>query len=83
MQTDIRKISVGKNYPEGAIHFLVGKQVTLQGEQFTVSSIIQNEEYAKEEKIAYDIYLENSGGTVLWKTIYDVPVVIENNINFE
>jgi hypothetical protein len=83
MQTDIRKISVGKNYPEGVMHFLVGKSMNLQGVPYVISKIDLNQTYATKDKIAYDIYLTNYTGTVLWKTIYDLPVVIENNINFE
>ena len=83
MQTDIRKISVGKDYPDKAMHFLVGKSMSLQGIPYIISSIKINEKYAAQDKIAYDVYLANEEGSVLWKTIYDVPVVVENNINFE
>jgi hypothetical protein len=83
MQTEIRKISVGKDYPNGAMHFLVGKEMNLQGIPYKISKISVNGEYAKQDKIAYDIYLSNSDGGVLWKTVYDVPVVVENNINFD
>jgi hypothetical protein len=83
MQTDIRKISVGKDYPDGAMHFQVGKEIRLQGTPYEVAKITINEEYKQEGKLAYDVYLSNSEGTVLWKTVCDLPIMVENNINFE
>ena len=83
MQTDIRKISVGKDYPDGAMHFQVGKEIKLQGIPYEVAKININEELRKEGKTAYDVYLSNNEGTVLWKTVCDLPIMIENNINFE
>ena len=80
---DIRKISVGKNYPDGAIHYQVGKQMNLQSVIYTITEILQNPDYKEEGKIAYDIFIANDSGTVLWKTVVDIPVMIENNINFE
>lgn len=80
---DIRKISVGKNYPDGAIHYQVGKEMTLQGVKYKVIEILLNPDFKEEGKIAYDIFIANEHGKVLWKTIVDIPVMIENNINFE
>lgn len=80
---DIRKISVGKNYPDGAIHYQVGKEMRLQGVQYTITQIVFNSKYAEEGKTAYDIFIANEYGTVLWKTVVDLPVMVENNINFE
>jgi uncharacterized Zn finger protein len=83
MQTDIRKLSVGKDYPDGAMHFQVGKDIKLQGVPYEVAKIKINEEYKEGGKIAYDVYLKNESGTVLWKTVCDLPLMVENNINFE
>lgn len=83
MTTDIRKISVGRDFPDGAIHYQVGKPIRLQGEPYTVAKILVNKNYKLEGKTAYDIYLSNDDGTVLWKTVVDMPVLVENNINFE
>jgi hypothetical protein len=84
MNYDIRKISVGKGYPDGAIHYQVGKNVKLQHVPYTVYEIKVNAYYRDiEGKVAYDIYLVNNEGKVLWKTIVDVPVIIEYNIDFE
>lgn len=83
MATDIRKLSVGRDFPDGAIHYQVDKFISLQGVPYTVSKITVNKELKKEGKTAYDIFLTNDEGTVLWKTVIDMPVLIENNINFE
>lgn len=83
MNTDIRKISVGREFPDGAIHYQVGKTVNLQGVPYGVSQILINRELKHEGRTAYDIFLTNEEGTVLWKTIIDMPIIIENNINFE
>jgi len=83
MNTDIRKISVGKDFPDGAIHYQVDKTIRLQGVPYIVSKISINQMYKEFGKIAYDIFLANDEGTVLWKTVYDVPTVIENNIDFD
>jgi len=80
---DIRKISVGKDYPNSSIHFQVGKKIRLQYKEYTVHEISINEDLLKEGSYAYDIYLRDEDAVVFWKTIKDMPVVIENNINFE
>jgi hypothetical protein len=83
MITDIRKLSVGRDFPDGAIHYQVGKNVNLQGIPYVVSKIAVNQELKFQGKTAYDIFLTNEEGTVLWKTVVDMPVLVENNINFE
>lgn len=80
---DIRKISVGEGYPDSSIHYQVGKSFKLQDATYVVSKITENLEYKKFGKIAYDIYLSNENGTVLWKTISGVAVIIEDNIDFD
>lgn len=83
MTTDIRKISVGKDYPNGAIHYQVGKTIKLQFVPYTVHAIRINQSLKELGKDSYDIYLSNKDGTRLWKTVTDMPVVVENNISFE
>lgn len=83
MKTDIRKISVGTNYPDNSMHYQVGKTFKLQTVEYTVERIAVNRELKMQGKTAYDIFLSNSEGTVLWKTIVDMPVIVENNIDFE
>lgn len=77
---DIRKISVGKDYPNGSIHYQVGKPIRLQGKPYIVHAI---EKIQESDSIVYDIYLRDDEGVVLWKTVEHMPTVIENNINFE
>jgi len=83
MKTQIRKISVGKDYPDGVLHYQVGKNINLAGKPYEITDILTNQELLNQGKLAYDVYIANVDGKVLWKTIVDVPVVIENNINFE
>lgn len=83
MRTDIRKISIGKDYPNGGMHYQVGKEIRLQGVPFIVSHFLLNEEYLQEGKKAFDVCIRNDEGTVIWKTLVDMPMVIENNVNFD
>lgn len=83
MTADIRKISVGRNYPDGAIHYQVGKFVRLQGVPYEVALIEKAHEPEFADKVAYHLYIQNEDGRVYWKTIVDMPVIIENNIDFD
>lgn len=83
MNTQIRKISVGKDYPDKVLHYQVGKIINLTGNPYEITDILVNIELFTKSKLAYDIYIANDKGKVLWKTIIDVPVVVENNINFD
>lgn len=76
----IRKISVGKDYPNGSIHYQVGKQINLLGTEYTISQILL--EKVEGDKLGYNIYIESLGDTILWKTIIDMPVHIENDVTF-
>lgn len=81
--TDIRKISVGKDFPDGALHYQVGKSIKLNNKYYNIERILLNKVEEVKGKSAYDIFVSDSSGSVLWKTVIDVPVVIENNIDFE
>tara|TARA_R110000796_G_scaffold59371_4_gene136845 strand:- start:21217 stop:21462 length:246 start_codon:yes stop_codon:yes gene_type:complete len=77
----IRKISVGRDYPNGSIHYQVGKRMNLLGTEYTISLIVLEE--VEDNKMGYNIYIENNEvGTILWKTVVDMPVHIENDITF-
>lgn len=82
MKAQIRKISVGKDYPDGVLHYQVGKYINLASNSYEITDILTNQELLEKSIVGYDIYIANSNGKVLWKTIVGVPVVIENNINF-
>ena len=84
MRTDIRKISIGVNYPDGVMHYQVGKKIRLQDTSFEIVAIEKRESFLNlKSSNIYDIYVSDGEGSVLWKTIEDMPVVIENNVNFE
>jgi hypothetical protein len=84
MNTDIRKISVGREYPDGAIHYQVGKTIRLQHVPYEICEISINRKLKEEEgKTTYDIFIKNDDGTVLWKNVDGLPVMVENNVNFD
>lgn len=74
MYKDIRKISVGAGFPNKAMHYQIGTE--LRG-GFKIHEIIE-----RGEKV-YDIYISDDLAKVLWKTVENMPVVIELNIDFE
>jgi len=77
----IRKISVGKDYPNGSIHYQVGKRMNLLGIDYTITLIAL--EKVEGDKVGYNIYISNKDeGIILWKTIIDMPIHIENDITF-
>lgn len=74
---DIRKISVGPDYKNGAMHYLIGQPVL--GE----SNIIHLIKYDDNKK-SFKIYIINEKEEVtLWKEFTStIPISIEYNINF-
>lgn len=80
---DIRKISVGDGHPDRMMHYQVGKEYNLSGNKYVLTDILMDMELMSIGKVAFNIYVANDDGKVLWKTIVDVPVIIENNIDFE
>jgi hypothetical protein len=73
---DIRKISIGPDYKEGAMHYLVGQQVL--GANYTIHLI---KHYEDSDSIK--IYIEKNDEVVLWKEFTNtMPISIEYNINF-
>ena len=91
MNTVIRKISVGREYPNGAIHYQVGSVQNLKRAKYEIVSIVMDKDLLElTGELAYNIYIKNIPLTSdtpvnvqLWKTIVGVPVVVENNIDFE
>ncbi len=79
---DIRKISVGRDYPNGAMHYQKGKEINLAGDPYTITDILIDNELKALGIITYNVYIANNNGKVLWKQITGVPVVVENNIQF-
>lgn len=83
MNAQIRKISVGNGHPDQMMHYQVDKTYNLSGNSYILSDIKLDNELIQYGKLAYNIYLANEFGKILWKTIIDVPVVVEYNINFK
>jgi|TARA_R110000822_G_scaffold271184_1_gene393966 hypothetical protein len=83
MNGEIRKISVGKDYPDGVLHYQVGKIINLVGNPYKITDILLDRTFLEVGKVVYNIYIADHKGKVMWKTVYEVPTVIEYNINFE
>ena len=74
---DIRKISVGPDYKDGAMHYIVGQKVL--GDTNEIHLIKYDS-----DKDSIKIYIENDKQeVVLWKEFTStMPISIEYNINF-
>ncbi len=84
MAGNIRKISVGTNFPNNVIHYVVGQEFEVQGVVYKISDIIFDKEYTQlTGNSTYHIYVRNEHGTVKWNTIEDMPVKVEYNLSFE
>lgn len=75
----IRKIIIGQNPKNGMAYF-----IGMQAGESKVSAIVLDEGYLHRfKKTRYLIYLqEESGANVLWKSIDDMPVIVEFDCNF-
>ena len=75
----IRKIIIGRD-PKDAMAYYVG----MRAGSGKVSAIVEDEAYLhKFSKKRYLIYIENDEGTMAWKTIDDMPCIIEYDLNFD
>ena len=91
MNTIIRKISVGNNYPDGALHYQVKSFQMLKRKRYQITRILFDKElFDKVGKLSYNIYIQNVPefdaeivSEVLWKTVVGLPIVVENNIDFD
>jgi hypothetical protein len=74
----IRKIIVGVN-PKDAMAYVVGMRAGT-GE---VDSIIRDESALyKHNRTIYRIYIRNENGVMEWKSIENMPVMLEYDLNF-
>jgi hypothetical protein len=74
---DIRKIAVGPDYKNGAMHYIVGQKVLNESNEI---HLIKYDERKQSIKI-YIINLKEE--VVLWKEFSsNIPVSIEYNINY-
>ena len=76
----IRKLSVGKDFPDGAIHFVVGQSRKFGKDRYTIHEI---KEYDELGITCYDIYLKDDHGLIKWKTFRNEVVAVEFLIDFE
>lgn len=73
---NIRKISIGPDYKNGAMHYIVGQEVL--GGSYSIHLIQQD---ASSGNIK--IWIEGEDGIVMWKSFTTtMPISIEYNINF-
>jgi len=74
----IRKIIIGRD-PKDAMAYFVGMRAG-GGE---VSAIVMDEEHLiRYNRKRYLVYLQQDGGQVLWKSVDDMPCIIEYDCNF-
>ena len=74
----IRKIIIGRD-PKDAMAYFVGMRAG-GGE---VSAIVMDEEHLiRYSRKRYLVYLQQDGGQVLWKSVAEMPCIIEYDCNF-
>ena len=74
----IRKIIIGRD-PKDAMAYFVG----MRAGKGKVSAIIMDEEHLfRFQKKRYLVYLQSDNGQVLWKSVDDMPCIIEYDCNF-
>lgn len=75
----IRKIVIGRD-PKDAMAYYVG----MRAGTGKVAAIIEDESHLhKYLKKRYLIYIENEEGTMLWKSIDDMPCILEYDLKFD
>ena len=74
----IRKIIIGTN-PKDALAYFVGMRA---GDGTVVAIELDDREYTKYGTKSYDIFIESEEGTMKWKRIEGMPVIIENDCRF-
>lgn len=75
----IRKIVIGQN-PKDAMAYFVGQRA---GEAVVDSIILDERALAKYGVRRYLVYIrDDQRGTMLWKTVENMPCLIEHDCNF-
>jgi len=75
----IRKIIIGRD-PKDAMAYYVG----MRAGSGKVVAITEDEAHLhRYSKKRYLIYIENEEGTMLWKSIDDMPCILEYDLNFD
>lgn len=74
----IRKIIVGTN-PKDAMAYFLG----MRAGDGKISAILLDDKYMNQfSRSRFLIYIENSEGTILWKSIESMPCVVEYDCKF-
>jgi hypothetical protein len=74
----VRKIVVGRD-PKNGMAYYIG----MRAGDNKVSAILLDEEHLYRYKLVrYLIYVENENETMLWKSLDEMPCIIEYNLNF-
>ena len=75
----IRKIVIGRD-PKDAMAYYVG----MRAGAGKVAAIVQDEAWLyKYSVVRYNIYIENEEGTMLWKTVDNMPCIVEYDLKFD
>jgi hypothetical protein len=78
MEGVIRKIVIGRD-PKDAMAYYVG----MRAGSGNVSAIVMDEEHLfRFNKKRYLVYLQTDDVQVLWKSVDDMPCLIEYDLNF-
>ena len=78
MEGLIRKIVIGKN-PKDAMAYFIGMRA---GGGSVAAIILDDRHLHKYSKTRYLIYLDQGNSQVLWKSVDDMPCIIEYDCNF-
>lgn len=74
----IRKIVIGRD-PKDAMAYFVG----MRAGAGQVSAIVLDDEHLfRYSKKRYLVYIQNDDGQTLWKSIDDMPCILEYDLNF-
>jgi len=74
----IRKIVIGRD-PKDAMAYFVG----MRAGSGKVSAIVLDDEHLfRYSKKRYLVYIQNDDGQTLWKSIDDMPCILEYDLNF-
>ena len=75
----IRKIVIGRD-PKDAMAYYVG----MRAGAGKVVAITEDEAHLRKfSKKRYLIYIENEEGTMVWKSIDDMPCIVEYDLKFD
>lgn len=74
----IRKIIIGQDPKDGMAYY-----IGMRAGDGKISAIILDGEFLhKYGRKRYFVYIENEEGTNLWKSIEDMPCIVEYDLNF-